>query len=458
MKNYDNIVNFGLYSLLKGTDRQGNADTWFVDGNSGNAANNANTGQGASWDLPLSTLNYAISRCSNDASNVIFVAADHTENWSTKETASGTTTTGACVNKSGVTIIGWGSQDRRPTFSTTAAAGTLNVIASECSLYNLVFKSNFADTATLIITDSGGDGLLVENCEFRDNSAITEHKLAISIAANCNDTVIRGCRFLVTDTASATEAAIRYVGAHYRSTVQDCLFRGDWGGGSSDAVIDASATASFDFFCDGNIINNIDPTFGACIIVHASTTGVVSNNVCYSTGVGSVPIVAAGCIKAGNKETLLTSADAVDWQRSLSATKTYVNWTAGAHTLFNIVGGPVRINYIVGVVMDTIKATASNLSLNAATTDPGGALALGTALEINADAIGTLYTINGTFGAALVATTVGAVADTTEGFFMNIGAVSFSAVAEEDGGGSIQWSIGYTPLHPNARIVPATTD
>lgn len=322
MNIYDRIGKFGLYSLLEGTDRLGNADTWFVDGNSGNAANSAGAGQGASWDLPFSTLNYAISRCSNDASNVILVAADHTENWTTKETASGTTTTGACVNKSGVTIIGFGTQDRRPTFLTTAAAGTLNVIATECSLYNLVFKSNYADTATLIITDSAGDGLLVENCEFRDSAANKEHKLAISIAANCDDTTIRGCRFLVTDDASASEAAIRYVGAHYRSTVQDCFFRGDWGGDSSDGVIDASTTASYDMLIDGNIINNMDATYGAGIEVHASTTGVVSNNVIYAVGTGAEPLAADGCVKANNLVTK-SVADIASESGGVSISKHY---------------------------------------------------------------------------------------------------------------------------------------
>lgn len=329
MNIYDRIGKFGLYSLLEGTDRLGNADTWFVDGNSGNAANNANVGQGASWDLPFSTLNYAISRCSNDASNVIFVAADHTENWSTKETASGTTTTGACVDKSGVTIIGCGTQDRRPTFTTTATVGCLNVIATECSLYNLVFKSNYADTVVLIITDSGGDGLLVENCEFRDLGASLEHKLAISIAANCNDTTIRGCRFLVSDGATASEAAIRFVGAHYRSTIQDCFFRGDWGGDSSDGVIDASTTASFDMLIDGNIINNMDATYGAGIEVHASTTGVVSNNIVYCIGTAGAPIEAAGCVKANNKTTVSVGYEAAEGGVSSIGKTFYVDSGSG---------------------------------------------------------------------------------------------------------------------------------
>jgi len=310
MNIYNRIGRLGWFSLLEGTDRQGAADTWFVDGNNGAAANNANSGQGESWSAPFATLNYAISRCANDASNIIFVAADHTENLSTLETVSGTTTTGVCVDKSGITIIGVGLSDRRPTFTMTAAAGSFNVLASECAIYNLLLVSNFADVATLIAAGSGGDGLLVENCEFRDSSAITEHKLAISIAANCDDTVIRGCSFRTTDTASATEAAIRYVGAHYRSVIQDCVFRGDWGGASSDAVIDASASAGFDLLIVDNIINNMDLTYGAGIEVHASTTGAVVRNDVFSLAVAAPGITALGCLRSGNKVTSYIAADA----------------------------------------------------------------------------------------------------------------------------------------------------
>lgn len=59
---------------------------------------------------------------------------------------------------------------------------------------------------------------------------------------------------------------------------------------------------------------------------------------------------------------------------------------------------------------------------------------------------------------ALVATTIGAVADETEAVFMNTGTITMEAGAEEDGDGSIQWSIAYTALAPGARVVPAPTD
>jgi hypothetical protein len=310
MNVYDKVGKFGWYSLLEGSDRADYGHTWFVDSNGG-GANNSNTGNGASWAAPFLTLNYAISRCSNDAGDVIFVAAGHAESFSTLETASGATTTGACVDKSGVTIIGLGTSDRRPTFTMTAAAGSLNVTATECTLYNLLLVSNYVDVAALITLGAGADGAVIEACEFRDSSAITEYVMGVHVTAACNDVAIRGCRFLSTDTASGTNSAVWFAGASYRCIVQDCYFRGDWGGGTSDGVIDGATAAGFDILIDGNIINNMDPTYGSAINLHASTTGAVTNNICYTTNAAVNALTALGCLRANNKVTSLPAADAV---------------------------------------------------------------------------------------------------------------------------------------------------
>ncbi len=79
MRNYDDVLGIGLYGWLEGIDRQGNGNTYFVDGNSGNAANISSGEQGGSWDLPFETVNYAISQCTNGGGDVILVAAGHTE-------------------------------------------------------------------------------------------------------------------------------------------------------------------------------------------------------------------------------------------------------------------------------------------------------------------------------------------------------------------------------------------
>jgi hypothetical protein len=301
MNIYDKVTRFGWYAWLEGSDRQDYGNTWFVDSNGGGAADNANSGQGASWAAAFATLNYAISRCSNDAGDVIFVAANHAESWSTTETASGTTTTGCCVDKSGVTIIGLGTGDRRPTFTFTAAAGVMDVRATEVALYGLIFYSNFANHAASIDAQSGADGLIVEACKFYDASAITETVTHIILTANCNDVTIRGCHFYNTDTNDGSDEAILFEGASHRTRIIDNVFDGDW----NEEVINANTAASTEIEVSGNVINNTDTGVASAINFHANATGVVSNNIvyCAAGGTGGGAIVAAGCLKSGNSVT-----------------------------------------------------------------------------------------------------------------------------------------------------------
>jgi hypothetical protein len=301
MKDYDALGQFGWYSLLEGTDRAGNSDTWFVDGNAGAAADSAASGQGASWSAPFATLNYAISRCADGGRNNIMVAAGHTESWSTAETSSGTTTTGCCIDKNDVTIIGLGTGSRRPTFTFTAAAGTLYVDATNCSIYGLIFYSNFADHASHIDAQSGADGLLIENCKFYDASAITETVSGIIITANCDDVTIRGNKFYNVDTNDGSDEAILLEGGSDRIRIVDNVFDGDW----NEEVINMNTAASTEIEIRGNYCNNIDAGFSCFIATHSGCTGVIADNVVYCPAAGSAGGVIADdvCIKSGNEIT-----------------------------------------------------------------------------------------------------------------------------------------------------------
>ena len=83
---------------------------------------------------------------------------------------------------------------------------------------------------------------------------------------------------------------------------------------------------------------------------------------------------------------------------------------AGANVLFTVAGGPIKLIEIVGIVTTGIQAQSTLIGYNVAVTTPAGDVAFGTdgtALEINGDAAGTLYTWDGVIAADLVATTAG---------------------------------------------------
>ena len=301
LNDYDKVSQYGWDGLAAETAQSAAGDVYYVDENAGGAANNATSGQGDSWAAPFATINYAVSRCANDAGNVIFVAADHTEGITATATASGTTTTQLVIDKSGVTIIGLGTSDRRPTITVgTATTAEVYISATEVTLKNLLFKGNLEDLANIIEAVAGSSGLMIENCEFRDSGASLEVKDMIGLAADVDDIVIRGCRFIATDTASASQSAIAMAGGCDRGVIKDNYFHGDWGGGGY-AVIEGGTAASVGILIDNNVIYNFDATKGEGITMHGDTTGFVTNNTIYTTNAYSSPLIAAKCVKSGNK-------------------------------------------------------------------------------------------------------------------------------------------------------------
>jgi hypothetical protein len=301
MTAYDKIMRHGYEGLANESGVPAGGDVFYVDGNSGNAANSGASGQGDSWDLPYSTVNYAISQCSNDAGNVIMVAADHTETIADTSplNASGSVTDEFCVDKSGVTIIGLGENTRRPTFTLASATdATIDVRASNCTLANLIFYNNIADNVAMLDAQTTADGLTLENCKFHESGSSAEAILQVNITADCDDVTIRGCHFSNALTNDGGLACIKLEGGSDRLRLIDNVIYGDF----NEQVIDADTAASTEVIVTGNIINNVDTGVAACIDFHANTTGVVANNTIYvpAGGTGTGAISAAGCLKSGN--------------------------------------------------------------------------------------------------------------------------------------------------------------
>ncbi|MCK5018609.1 MAG: hypothetical protein KAS32_16230, partial [Candidatus Peribacteraceae bacterium] len=437
MNVYDKIGQYGSFAFDEGNTRKSNGNIWFVNSASGNAGNTTGTGVGESWDLPFATLNYAISR--SVAGDVIVLASAHAETIQDAGTSSGTTTDELVVDKPGITIVGIGRGTRRPTFTLSGATDASMVLvsgANDVEIKNLIFVSDLADVAAAITVDAAADGVLIENCSFRDGGSSKELVIGVSVAANADDVTIRGCRFNGTDTAD-NASAIKLVGASIRTQIYDNVFRGDW----ETAAIDGVTAAAVDTLVVDNKINNLDAAAGLCISLHANSTGTVDKNTVHG-GNSAVNAIAAGNCLLG-KNTIVNAVGiegGADLPASGRVTKTYTNWTGAPtqHTLFNIVGGPVKITSLVGIVTGTIKSASIDIALEAVPTAPGTDLELASVLAIDADAIGTLYTLNATPTGILVATTTGALADPGwDDIVCAVGAIVMECTGEEDGDGAI---------------------
>jgi hypothetical protein len=361
MNIYDKVGRLGWYSLLEGTDRQSNGNTWFVNGNSGNAANSADVGQGASWDAPFATVNYAISRCSNNAGDIIIVAASHTETIAdtNDSNVSGTVTDEFCVDKSGVTIIGLGSGTRRPTFTLASATDAcIDVRAANCTLCNLVFYNTIADNVAMLDAQSTASGLTIENCKFYESAANAEAILQINLTANCDDVTIRGCRFYNVDTNDGGLASIKLEGGSDRLRLIDNVFDGDW----NEQIIDADTALSTEVEIIGNVFNNVDAVVCSAIDLHSSSTGIVSNNIIHNCagGSGGGPISAVGCLVSGNRVAVNEGQNAVEFPGTVGGTKIGNHWYVDSGTGADTNSGTSWADAVATVDTAIGLATASN--------------------------------------------------------------------------------------------------
>lgn len=300
MKNYDKVLDIGLYGYLEGTDRQSNGSTFFVDGNSGNAANISTGGQGSSWDLPFANINYAISQCSNDAGDVILVAANHTETIAdtNDSNVSGTTTDEFCVDKAGITIIGMGTGTRRPKITLNGATDAcIDVRSPNCTLYNLVFYNTQDGNTAMIDVQAAAVGFKMENCLLYTSAADAEPILHVNLTTGLTDVTIRGCRFYNVAAGDQALSAICAEGAVTRMVIEDNVFRGDW----NEELIQADTAQGYDWEIVDNVINNLDAAYGNAIYLHANTTGVIKgNHIHCPLGSREASVIADGCLVSDN--------------------------------------------------------------------------------------------------------------------------------------------------------------
>lgn len=147
--------------------------------------------RGKNPDTPLKTLDYAIGLCTANADDVIILKSGHAENI----VAAGSVT----VDVAGVTIIGQGAGNKRPTFTfTTETTATFIISAANVTIKNLRFICDKDALAVgLPIT---GAYCTIEDCEFSD---LGEDNCIdwITLSAAADNARIINCRNYGTATA-----------------------------------------------------------------------------------------------------------------------------------------------------------------------------------------------------------------------------------------------------------------
>lgn len=299
MNVYDKITRYGWAGLASESGQPAGGDVFYVDSASGNKANTSGSGQGDSWDLPFSTVNYAISRCSNGANNIILVAPGHAETIAdtNDDGVSGTTTDEFCVDKSTVSIIGLGENTQRPTFTLNGATdAAIDVRGANCTMANLIFYNTQDGNVAMMDVQATGSGLTLENCKFYESAADAEPIVQLILTANVDDVTIRGCHFSNVSGGDQILTAIDCEGGSDRLRLIDNVFHGDY----NEHILDADTAASTDIQVVDNYFQNVDATVGNVISLHASATGFVLNNTIQTVAGSSAAVLTGLCVYKGN--------------------------------------------------------------------------------------------------------------------------------------------------------------
>lgn len=123
--------------------------------------------------------------------------------------------------------------------------------------------------------------------------------------------------------------------------------------------------------------------------------------------------------------------------------------------IFNIVGGRVFVTQILGEVADVaIAGGANNFRLQSNPTAAGTTTNLCADLDIDADPIGTLYSVDGVPATALVRGEEGAVQGmSVKGVVVPVGAIE--TVSAGNVAGQMKWSLWYVPIDDGAYVTAA---
>ena len=241
-------------------------DIWFVDSGSANASDAAT--HGSNPDTPFATVDYAISACTADKGDIIYVMPGHAETGSTLNQEL------FDIDVAAVSVIGLGDGDLRPTFTFTAVGATVVIGASGCRLSNCRFLSGVADAVACLEIEAAGIGSEVDNNYFASSVVGKEFLKTIAVTADADRLLIHD-NTIINLTGDEAIGGIFFAGGSDGTIIRDNIMQGDW---KTNAALDCSTAASANIVILDNQIVNIEENTGLCIKCHGSGTGIIAGN------------------------------------------------------------------------------------------------------------------------------------------------------------------------------------
>ena len=275
----------GMFIVVDESQIQG--EIFFVDSNATYGADAAGYGQNP--DKPFKTLDYAVGQCTANKGDTIYLMPGHAENL--------ITATSVNLDIAGIRVIGLGNGGLIPTFSMTAAAGSITIAAANILLRHIKPVSNFTSGVTSGLTiAAAGDALTLDDIVMRETSNDKEFLTWVSVATTVDDLTIQNCDLRGIVGGSDVNPII-FAGTSTNCLIKNNFIYGDFSGN----VIDHLTGAAVDFVADNNTLVNMDTgAAGYAIAQKSDSNGFCTRNRGFYNKVDAPIYVGAGMVWSQN--------------------------------------------------------------------------------------------------------------------------------------------------------------
>lgn len=231
------------------------------------------SGAGLTTALPFATIDFAIGRCSANNGDRIYVLPGHAE-----------TLTGAgaiTADIAGISIIGLGNANLRPTLTLSTVATTIAVSAANVLFKNLRITSSVDELVKVFNVTAAG--LTLDGVDVFETTSCQIIQFMLTTAAADNLT-IRNCRHVQRTAAAATQIWIQLVGVNDAAIVDNVFLltlkneTASYTIGGTTACVDAVVMRNTICQAGGN-------TQDKCVNFATTSTGVLADNRAF-TGTG----------------------------------------------------------------------------------------------------------------------------------------------------------------------------
>lgn len=381
---------------------------------------------------PWATLAYAVTQAAQDS--LIIVCERHAETISTA-------TAWVWANK-GVTIAGRGTGPNNMPAITMGTLATAYIILNKTDLtFDFIkFICNVDGLVAMIDAGASANGATIRNCFFDMDQNSTQVLTGINVAAA--NVTIENCEFECRSVGA--NSAILLGAAKDNVRILRNRITGDF----ADAGIqNPTGTVLTNLHIEGNSVTNTQAGDHAIQLVSACTGDIVGNRLWADTA--GIVLLRGACKAYGNSQPDICGA-----RRMVTRPTAALPQTTTA-AIFTISGGSILIKQIVGEVTTVIQTQANNTNLVYNPAGTGSDVNLCAALDITADAVGTVYTIVGVTATAMKSTSLWTAVPAdlipAGGVLALPGTIDLVCAASNTG--SVKWTLVYEVVEGDPDVV-----